>query len=129
MNKKRNNNMELISQESFNKTHDIDILQKHNHLIFMYGNSRFLYTHGTRNGIINKETGELCDWFGTPDNIIARNPERYSVVLAFGPHPKFVRQQWVKYVKDVRQMSESTGGQQKRFFSNLAKRTVRSTRF
>lgn len=121
-------NQAHISEHSFTER-DIDILNEKNSLLFMYGNARFRCPHGIRNGVRHPETGEICDWFGSRDNLIPRGSERISVVLAFGPHEKWKRAQWSQHVRDLRMSELPKSHQGKRPFSSMVRPARRMLRF
>eukprot|EP00877_Chromochloris_zofingiensis_P014807 jgi/Chrzof1/9580/Cz04g08080.t1 len=63
--------------------YDLDVLMKKASLVLISGDARWSWTHGTRLGIEVPGKLGLHDWWGSPEHIIYRNPERHSVVLAF----------------------------------------------
>lgn len=62
---------------------DIDVLLKQGDLVHLSGYARWRWTHGTRTGVRVDGREGLHDWFGQRNNIVFRNHERHSVVLAF----------------------------------------------
>lgn len=45
---------------------------------------RWTWTHGTRLGAEGQGLPGLHDWWGVPEAAVQRQPERHSIVLAFG---------------------------------------------
>lgn len=82
---------------------DVDVLAEKGTLVHLSGDARWTWTHGTRAGVqlgrsgegdvkavggtAGRETGTkeyvLHDWWGSMRHLVARGPERTSIVLAF----------------------------------------------
>jgi hypothetical protein len=92
---------------------DIDCLLQRRSLLHLCGPARNLWTHGTRQGVPPEAPGVmtearprsqsgaaaaplLSDWFGTPDTLVPREPERLSIVFAFRhPSPQLFPSSWL----------------------------------
>ena len=64
--------------------YDIDVLLKKNSLVHFTGPAKSVWRHAIRIGV---DAGEpyngICDWFGSINTLIKRNPDRISIVFAF----------------------------------------------
>ena len=64
--------------------HDIDVLLTKNSLVHFTGPAKTIWKHAIRIGV---DAGEpyngICDWFGSINTLVKRNPERISIVFAF----------------------------------------------
>ena len=94
----RNNlqEMKMEFEEEKEKLH----FEQHN-LQEMNGASRWLWTHGIRNGTEYPEIG-LADWFGTPREPIERNDERFSIIFSFAPHPELEAIQFSRWRQEMK---------------------------
>uniref|UniRef100_A0A7S0E4S5 Uncharacterized protein n=1 Tax=Hanusia phi TaxID=3032 RepID=A0A7S0E4S5_9CRYP len=66
---------------------DVDVLMKHRTLVLFSGKSRNSWRHAIRTGLqVEIQGGQevLCDWWGTPKNLVRRSNDRISLVFAFG---------------------------------------------
>lgn len=64
--------------------HDIDVLLKMNSLVHFTGPAKSIWRHAIRIGVdADKPYNGICDWFGSVDTLIKRNPDRISIVFAF----------------------------------------------
>ena len=66
---------------------DIDVLFQPKSLVHFTAAARAQWMHAIRAGVqVDTSDGGVatCDWWGTPDYLLRRNPKRLSVVFAFG---------------------------------------------
>jgi hypothetical protein len=67
--------------------YDIDAICQPRTLLHFSGDARSSWMHAIRPGVqvdLPSKGSAVCDWWGKTDYLVQRNPERISIVLAFG---------------------------------------------
>jgi len=67
--------------------HDIDAIFQPRTLLHFADDARYSWLHAIRPGVqadLPAGGSVVCDWWGQTDYLVQRNPERISIVLAFG---------------------------------------------
>lgn len=68
---------------------DLDVRAPAGTAVHLSGDARWTWTHGTRLGVevAGAPAGSVHDWWGKPEHVVMRAPERRSIVLAFAAKP------------------------------------------